>query len=142
MRILMRYLFMCLLVSTFMVGNVNASDTEKAREAGKEEFLYSCSLCHGEDAKGKGVFSTMLTVPVADLTVLKSDNDGIFPFYDSYKKIDGRGEVRSHALMNMPVWGERFTETTQYSTEEKYNETLVRGKIFELLIYLRSIQEE
>ena len=125
-----------------ITGYVFASDAEDAVAAGKEEFLYSCSLCHGEDAKGKGVFSTMLTVPVADLTVLQRNNDGVFPFYESYKKIDGRGEVRSHALMNMPVWGDRFSQTTQYSTEEKYNNTLVRGKIFELLVYLRSIQEE
>ena len=125
-----------------ITGYVFASDAEDAVAAGKEEFLYSCSLCHGEDAKGKGVFSTMLTVPVADLTVLQRNNDGVFPFYESYKKIDGRGEVRSHALMNMPVWGDRFSQTTQYSTEEKYNDTLVRGKIFELLVYLRSIQEE
>ena len=125
-----------------LAGYVHASDAENAAAAGKEEFLYSCSLCHGEDAKGKGVFSTMLTVPVADLTVLQRNNDGVFPFYESYKKIDGRGEVRSHALMNMPVWGDRFSQTTQYSTEEKFNNTLVRGKIFELLVYLRSIQEE
>ena len=134
---LLAYMLLALLA-----GYVLASDAENAAAAGKEEFLYSCSLCHGEDAKGKGVFSTMLTVPVADLTVLQRNNDGVFPFYESYKKIDGRGEVRSHALMNMPVWGDRFSQTTQYSTEEKFNNTLVRGKIFELLVYLRSIQEE
>lgn len=142
MKILNNGLLVCMLIVSLCTASVSASEIEKTVTAGKEEFNYSCSLCHGEDAKGKGVFSTMLTVPVADLTVLKKDNDGVFPFYESYKKIDGRGEIRSHALMNMPIWGERFTVTTQYSTEEKYNSTLVRGKIFELLIYLRSIQEE
>lgn len=142
MKFTINGLLISLLISTLVVSSVNASEAENAKEAGKEEFLYSCSLCHGEDAKGKGVFSTMLTIPVADLTVLQKENDGVFPFYESYRKIDGRGEVRSHALMNMPMWGERFSVTTQYSTEEKYNATLVRGKIFELLVYLRSIQEE
>lgn len=125
-----------------IVSNVNASEAEKAKQAGKEEFLYSCSLCHGKDAKGEGVFSTMLTIPVADLTQLKKKNGGVFPFYESYKKIDGRGEIRSHALMNMPRWGERFSETTQHATEKQYNDTLVRGKIFEILIYLHSIQKK
>ena len=142
MKTLNNGLLVCMLFLISFAVSVNAGEVEKAVAAGKEEFNYSCSLCHGEDAKGKGVFSTMLTVPVADLTVLKKNNDGIFPFYESYRKIDGRGEIRSHALMNMPVWGERFAVTTQYSTEEKYNSTLVRGKIFELLVYLRSIQEE
>ena len=142
MKILNSGLMVCLLFLALVGGSANASEADKAEAAGKEEFLYSCSLCHGEDAKGKGVFSTMLTIPVADLTILKKENDGVFPFFESYRKIDGRGEVRSHALMNMPMWGERFSVTTQYSTEEKYNATLVRGKIFELLVYLRSIQEE
>ncbi len=142
MNIFLRNLILSSLGTILLVGNVNANEVEKTVEAGKEEFLYSCSLCHGEDAKGEGIFSTMLTVPVADLTVLSKENNGVFPFYESFRKIDGRGEVRSHALMNMPMWGERFSVTTQYSTEEKYNDTLVRGKIFELLIYLRSIQEE
>ncbi len=142
MNIFLRNLILSSLGTILLVGNVNANEVEKTVEAGKEEFLYSCSLCHGENAKGEGIFSTMLTVPVADLTVLSKENNGVFPFYESFRKIDGRGEVRSHALMNMPMWGERFSVTTQYSTEEKYNDTLVRGKIFELLIYLRSIQEE
>ena len=142
MNIFLRNFILSSLGTILLVGNVNANEVEKTVEAGKEEFLYSCSLCHGEDAKGEGIFSTMLTVPVADLTVLSKENNGVFPFYESFRKIDGRGEVRSHALMNMPMWGERFSVTTQYSTEEKYNDTLVRGKIFELLIYLRSIQGE
>ncbi len=142
MNIFLRNLILSSLGTILLVGNVNANEVEKTVEAGKEEFLYSCSLCHGENAKGEGIFSTMLTVPVADLTVLSRENNGVFPFYESFRKIDGRGEVRSHALMNMPMWGERFSVTTQYSTEEKYNDTLVRSKIFELLIYLRSIQGE
>ena len=118
-----------------------SSELNDAIESGKQEFLDSCALCHGNDAKGNGVFSTMLTVPVADLTVLTNKYGGQFPFFEVYMTIDGRDQIRPHELMNMPMWGKRFTHVFNNSIDQEYTDTLVRGRIFEVMLYLQSIQE-
>jgi len=137
---LLRLLFLLIVLS--LVNNAFSGELENAIAAGKQEFIHSCSLCHGEDAKGEGRYSSMLTVAVANLTLLKKNNDNHFPFHESYKIIDGRDKIRSHELMNMPSWSERFSSITKDSAQEKFAETIARGKIFELLLYLESIQEE
>ena len=118
-----------------------ASEVNSAILKGKQEFIDSCSLCHGEDAKGHGVFSEMLIIPTADLTQLKSNNNGYFPYSSIYSIIDGRDQVKQHGPRYMPIWGNRFDTKSWADVSEEYAETVVRGKIFELLLYLDSIQE-
>jgi len=114
-------------------------DTESE---GKIQFIDNCSLCHGEDAKGNGVFAELLTVDTPDLTKLKKENGGYFPYKDVYLMIDGREEVLLHGPRYMPIWGDRFKLSTWAHVSDEHADTLVRGTIFELLIYLESIQED
>lgn len=118
---------------------VVANDIEKAIDAGKQEYLRSCTLCHGDDAVGNGRWAAMINVPVSDLTLLQKNNGNQFPFVEAYNIIDGRDKVSAHELMNMPSWIMRFNQSIS-SDEEQYSETFARGKIFELLLYLQSIQ--
>ncbi|MFK7794760.1 MAG: cytochrome c [Gammaproteobacteria bacterium] len=113
-------------------------DTE---EQGKVQFIDNCALCHGSSAKGDGVFAKLLTIDTPDLTRLKNDNGGFFPYREIYLMIDGREEVLLHGPRYMPIWGDRFKTSTWTSVSEEHADTLVRGTIFELLIYLESIQE-
>ena len=129
--------FLFLLIS----GSAFSEEMNNAISNGKQEFIDSCSLCHGEDAKGHGVFSEMLVIPTADLTQLKSNNDGHFPYKTVYLTIDGRDRVKQHGARYMPIWGNRYNATSWLDVDKKYAETLVRGKIFELILYLESIQE-
>lgn len=122
-------------------SNVFSEEVDSAISNGKQEFIDSCSLCHGDNAKGHGVFSEMLIIPTADLTKLKKNNDGFFPYKSVYSIIDGRDVVKQHGPRYMPIWGNRFNTTTWADVNEEYADTLVRGKIFELLLYLESIQE-
>jgi mono/diheme cytochrome c family protein len=115
------------------------SDTE---EKGKIQFNDNCALCHGISAKGDGVFSKLLTIDTPDLTRLKKDNEGSFPYKEVFLMIDGREEVLLHGPRYMPIWGDRFKSTTWASVTEEHADTLVRGTMFELLIYLDSIQEK
>ena len=108
---------------------------------GKVQFADSCALCHGSSAKGDGVFAKLLTIDTPDLTKLKKDNGGFFPYREIYLMIDGREEVLLHGPRYMPIWGDRFNSSTWASVSEEHADTLVRGTIFELLIYLESIQE-
>ena len=118
-----------------------STEIQDAMDKGKQEFIDSCSICHGTSATGDGEFATMLTIPVPDLTTLSQNNDGNFPFYEVYKTVDGRDQIRSHQLMNMPMWGDRFSTVVSRSADPRYANTYVRGKIFEIMLYLQSIQK-
>ena len=118
-----------------------AEEPYNTEEQGKLQFEASCALCHGNSAKGDGVFAKLLTIDTPDLTQLKKHNKGFFPYKEVYLMIDGREEVLLHGPRYMPIWGDRFKSSTWASVSEEHAETLVRGAIFELLIYLESIQE-
>ena len=129
-------LFICCLQLSF------AEERFDAEAMGQVEYIDSCSLCHGTEAKGDGIFASMLTLETPDLTQLKKNNGGVFPYREVYLIIDGRDEIKQHGPRNMPIWGERFNSNTWFAVDEDYADTLVRGTIFELLLYLDSIQEE
>ena len=115
--------------------------TKDAITMGKEEYQRTCSLCHGMDAKGHGVYAFELKVAPTDLTLIEKKNYGVFPFSKLYKIIDGRKEVQSHGERDMPVWGDRFNSESRLDTNQRNSETLARGRIFELLLYLETIQK-
>ena len=119
-----------------------AEEELDAEAMGQIEFIDSCSLCHGVEAKGDGVFASMLTVETPDLTKLRQNNGGTFPYREVYLIIDGRDSIKQHGPRHMPIWGERFSSVTWFSVDEDYADTLVRGTIFELLLFLDSIQEQ
>jgi mono/diheme cytochrome c family protein len=121
---------------------------------GGVEFERSCAICHGFNAKGKGVMSESLTKKPADLTVLSKDNNGYFPFSEVYEVIDGTPGVDVHGTREMPIWGDRYRkEAEEYNEvaakyheitgQDKIDEYLhARGLILELVTYIMSIQEE
>ena len=76
---------------------------------GKEMYMQYCSSCHGQDGKGSGSVSAFLKVKVPDLTLLKKNNQGIYPMDRVILAIDGRRKLRSHGDSKMPVWGESFS---------------------------------
>lgn len=138
----MRYLVQLLVIfCLFALKTTHSTEMTEAIANGKQEFIDSCSICHGASATGDGEFATMLTIPVADLTTLSKNNEGNFPYYDVYLIVDGRDQIRSHELMNMPMWGDRFSTVISRSADPKHADTYVRGKIFEIMLYLQSIQK-
>ena len=138
---LINLLFLLLLLTLIPLQSSQGKELESAEARGKTEFAESCSLCHGESGKGDGLFSTMLKVDTPDLTQLRKNNEGVFPYRDVYLIIDGRDEIKQHGPRHMPIWGDRFNSTTWFTVNRDYADTLVRGTIFELLLYLDSIQE-
>lgn len=121
---------------------------------GGVEFERSCAICHGFNAKGKGVMSDSLTTKPADLTVLSKYNNGHFPFADIYEVIDGTSSAGAHGSREMPIWGDRYRKEAEKYNEvaEKYHEITgqdkldeylhARGLILELVTYIMYIQEE
>jgi mono/diheme cytochrome c family protein len=115
---------------------VAESEVTAAFEAGKNRFEENCGICHGLDGKGMGAFSELLKVAPPDLTVLTKRNNGYFPFTDIYNAIDGRNIPLAHGREGMPIWGDRYKQAVADGSE-----TLVRGRILELILYLQWLQE-
>ena len=87
--------------------------------------------------KRRGELAQYLTVKPADLTQLHKNNNGVFSFWDVYRFIDGRVEVKGHGPREMPVWG-----TSESGVSPLFTGHLRRGQILELVFYLESIQDE
>ena len=117
------------------------AETKNALIMGSEEYQKSCATCHGMNATGKSEYANVLKVNPADLTQIKKNNNGVFPFSRLYRIIDGRELISSHGTRIMPVWGDRFKSEIWLHMTPRFSETFARGQIFELLLYLESIQE-
>ncbi len=117
------------------------SEASDGIRSGREEFLNTCAICHGAGAKGDGLFSRQLTKMPDDLTVIRKKNGGVFPFLKVYEIIDGREGAGIHGSRTMPIWGGRYSAESWFDVSAKHAETVARGKIFELILFLNSIQE-
>ena len=112
-----------------------------APQLGRDHYEAKCAVCHGADGKGNGPVANMLTQKPSDLTMMSKNNDGVFPFWTAYEIIDGRKGVGAHGTREMPVWGKELYQAGRGGSQGISTETIVRGQIMELLIYLRSIQQ-
>jgi hypothetical protein len=108
---------------------------------GSEEFQVSCAVCHGPDGRGDGSMARHLTVKPSDLTQLARNNDGRFPFLEVFQMIDGRQEIAVHGTRAMPIWGDRYKVEAAVKYGPYNTETVVRGRILELVQYLEAIQQ-
>jgi mono/diheme cytochrome c family protein len=112
---------------------------EVLAEMGGEAFARHCASCHGLDAKGRGPAAGALKTPPADLTRIAARRGGEFDAAKIARFIDGRFDVPAHGSREMPVWGERMGEAIP---DAGVSEEIVRGRIYVLVEYLKSIQEE
>ena len=127
-------------MSGFSVAHAEQGSYVEAASAGNYTFQRFCSVCHGKDAKGDGLFAPNLDIPTPDLTLLTAANGNVFPWKRIYLSIDGSDKPIAHGTSQMPIWGEMF-DMRNWNNEEVNAEVIVRGRIFELLLYLDSIQE-
>ncbi|WP_245866690.1 c-type cytochrome [Oceaniglobus roseus] len=118
-----------------------ATGGARAEDAGRQEYMYNCSACHGESARGDGPVARYLNVSTPDLTALARKNDGVFPLLHVIQVIDGRSGVGPHGTP-MPVWGERFMKDGVEDAGPYAAEVIVRGRILSLAEYLESIQKQ
>ncbi len=110
-------------------------------EGGRYLYKKYCVTCHGIRGHGDGVKASSLTIRPANLTLLSKKSGGKFPFWETYRVIDGREQRLTHGPRDMPVWGVWFQiPDDEVSTETEWADQ-VRGRIWQLLAYLESIQE-
>lgn len=109
---------------------------DSIEDSGKARYMEYCAVCHGADAKGGGVFTPLLNKAPVDLTLLSKNNGGEFPFGRTYDMIDGRGMPGAHGTVEMPIWGGTWRTDSGLGAE-----TELCGRILEMIVYLRSIQQ-
>jgi len=107
--------------------------------AGELEYHQHCAVCHGADGNGYGSMRKFLTVEPSDITQTAKKNGGRFPFWQIYRIIDGREEVRGHGTREMPIWGARFR--SQAGGDDTGSRSQAAGRILALVFYLQQIQE-
>ena len=97
-----------------------------AAQSGKQDYDAYCTACHGPDAKGNG--PALLTIPMnpppPDLTQLAKKNGGKFPFDEVVDTIDGRKNIPSHELIQMPFMGATLQKRGKEFTPESDAEVL------------------
>ena len=129
--------FLSITATTISFAETSQDEVVSTVEPGYQRFIDSCAFCHGVSARGDGAAAAMLSKPPADLTLLAKNNGGKFPLNYVYSTIDGRDMLKSHGMREMPVWGNLWSK----SVPPKYAESYVRARIFDIILFLDSIQE-
>ncbi|MDJ0859712.1 MAG: c-type cytochrome [Dinoroseobacter sp.] len=135
----MKRLFLAVVIATG-AGPAHAQDIS----LGEYEYRNSCAACHGAEGRGNGPVSAHMSKPAPNLRTLSSDNGGVFPVSRVYEVIDGSAGVGAHGMMDMPVWGYRFTqrvgsEDTDFSAEDVSNYARIR--ILAVIDHLAGLQD-
>ncbi|PUB11031.1 c-type cytochrome [Yoonia sediminilitoris] len=107
-------------------------------DLGENVYSQYCATCHGASGTGDGPLTELMTTKVSDLTVLKENNDGVFPMLEVIHIIDGRTGLRGHGGP-MPVYGAVFN--AEAGDIEYGSVVYTRAKILSLAYYLESIQK-
>ena len=104
--------YVAILVASLISTATRARPQETEVIAGGElEYQNHCAICHGVDGKGHGIMAKFLTISPSDLTQIAKKNAGRFSFWQVYRVIDGREEIRAHGTREMPIWGLDFRPT-------------------------------
>ncbi|MGZ5873992.1 MAG: c-type cytochrome [Bradyrhizobium sp.] len=133
-----------LILTTTLSLNTTAFAQTAQTDRGQKEYEAQCSLCHGVDAKGDGVFNQVLKVVPPDLTVLTKKNGGVFPAERISSVIDGRVEIASHGPRDMPIWGKRYAiNAAEHFVDFPYaQEAYIHARVLLLVEYLSRIQQK
>ncbi len=130
-----------LAIAGVMLGMMASASIAQDTGIGSDAYTAACAVCHGSDGKGGGEFADILTVKPPDLTVLRANNDGVFPYLDVFQVVDGRTTIRAHGTSAMPIWGNTFKQEIGESAGPFGSELLVRARITALVDYIESIQQ-
>jgi mono/diheme cytochrome c family protein len=130
--------YVAILVASISTTQALAQETEVIA-GGDLEYQNHCAICHGVDGKGRGIMNRFLTIQPADLTQVSKKNADRFPFWQVYRVIDGREEIRGHGTREMPIWGARFQAEAKGS--DPGSRAQAAGRILSLVFYLQHIQE-
>lgn len=130
-----------LVTFVFLLTGTCPAQEKDIVERGQFHYQRYCAVCHGETGKGDGPVREQLSIPPADLTRLRHKNQGAFPFWRLYRTIDGREAVNGHGSREMPIWGNEMRIAEQ-ELLPKFQKDLIAGRIWQLIVYLESLQTQ
>lgn len=102
--------------------------------SGPEMYASYCASCHGPKGLGDGPVATQLKGAVPDLTTLSKQNKGVFPKDRVAQVIQGKANVKTHGLQDMPVWGPYFLSLNNSQ------EPVVRIRVSNLTKHIEGLQ--
>ena len=120
----------------------NAEDISD--QIGHAEFRLHCAVCHGTNGTGAGSIAGLLNVTAdqLDLTKISERNGNKYPYRMVFEIIDGRQHIAAHGERMMPIWGERYSIQASVKYGPYGSESVIRGRILELVYFINGIQRE
>ncbi len=123
------------------VVQVPISWHQAALSDGAELYAELCAVCHGMEGTGNGPAAKAVAKPVPDLTLIKLQNDGVFPRKEIDQAIRGRSDVRAHGTLDMPMWGRVFADA-RLDRKPGLRWALAEQRIHNLTAHLETIQRD
>ena len=112
-----------------------------ATTIGEKLFDNNCAVCHGKDGKGDGPAASGLTKPVADLTVLSANNDGVYPHESVEKTIAGKSRVTADGTIGMLNWEDELL-ALRPDWNSLRREEFAKKRIHYLAEHIESLQDK
>lgn len=126
-----------LLLGIALPASAQETPNSQVIGAGKDDYDWNCTACHGPAGKGGGSMAKILVKPPTDLTAIAKANGGTFPFWRVYEVIAGNKPVAGHETFQMPDFWRRFRgDETAYGSLPAYVRVLL------LTHYVESLQEK
>ena len=132
-------LYLAILIAPLISTTRAVAQETEVIAGGELEYQNHCAICHGVDGRGRGIMAKFLTISPSNLTQLTKKTAGRFLFWQVYRVIDGREQIRGHGTREMPIWGARFQ--TEAGGSDPGSRSQVSGRILSLVFYLQHIQE-
>jgi mono/diheme cytochrome c family protein len=132
-----------LTATILLAGGVGSGFAQEKTVAARGQFHYQryCAVCHGDQGKGSGPVAEYLKTTPADLTQTSKKNGGTFPFWRVYRVIDGSEVIVGHGTREMPIWGQEL-RIEERKSPAHIQEDVIAGRIWQITVYLESIQEK
>lgn len=126
-------------VAEVVVKEVPLSWEQVAKLDGHELYGNLCASCHGFSGKGDGPAAGAIQKAVPDLTLLASNNDGVYSRKKVERAITGDSRTGTHGTLDMPIWGQQFMYVRS-GWNSFMREAYARERIQTLNNYIESIQ--
>jgi len=131
---------MLALILTAVLATPAMADQVATAGQGRAVYLAACASCHGEEGRGDGPMSMLLTLPVPDLTAIAARRDGRFPWLTIVHIVDGRSGLRGHGG-SMPIFGAYFQGDTAAADAPDGSPVITSGRVLAVVDYLATIQQ-
>lgn len=117
---------------------VAACAPEQRMTGAARDYAENCAACHGPAGRGNGPAAVGMTPPPPDLTLLASQNEGVFPKARVMGQLIGNTMGRSEA--HMPIFDELRDGPTVMFDDGSGQAVATPARVVALADYLQGLQ--